>query len=61
VVDTTGAGDCLNGVLAAGLLEGRSLEDCVRRAVVAAAISVMRPGARGGMPDRVEIDAAIGE
>lgn len=59
-VDTTGAGDCLNGVLAAGLLEGRALEDAVRRAVVAAAISVTRPGARGGMPNRDEIDAAIG-
>jgi len=59
-VDTTGAGDCLSGVLAAGLLEGRSLEDAVRRAVVAAAISVTRPGARGGMPNRDEIGAAIG-
>jgi ribokinase len=55
-VDTTGGGDCLSGVLAAGLLEGRPLEEAARRAVHAASISVTRPGARGGMPTREEID-----
>jgi ribokinase len=58
-VDATGAGDCLNGVLAAALLEGRGLEDAVRRAVGAAAVSVTRPGARDGMPDRDEIEEAV--
>jgi ribokinase len=58
-VDATGAGDCLNGVLAAALLQGRALEDAVRTAVVAASISVTRPGARGGMPDRTEIEKAL--
>jgi ribokinase len=57
-VDTTGAGDTANGVLAAGLLEGRSLEDAVRRAVAAASASVTRAGARQGMPLREEIDSA---
>lgn len=56
-IDATGAGDCLSGVLAAGLVEGRPLEEAVQRAVVAAAISVTSPGARGGMPQRDEIDA----
>lgn len=59
-VDTTGAGDCLNGVLAAGLLEGGGLEDSVRRAVAAAAISVTAAGAREGMPLRAAIDSSAG-
>jgi ribokinase len=59
-VDTTGAGDTLNGVLAAGLLEGLPLDDALRRAVTAAAISVGATGAREGMPTRAAIDAAPG-
>jgi ribokinase len=55
-VDATGAGDCFNGVFAAGLLEGLALEQAVRRAVVAATLSTTRPGARDGMPTRAEID-----
>jgi ribokinase len=57
-VDTTGAGDTLNGVLAAGALEGLVIADALRRAVVAAAISVGFAGARDGMPTRESIDAA---
>ena len=57
-VDTTGAGDTANGVLAAGLLEGRPLEEAARRAVAAASASVTQAGAREGMPDRAEIDPA---
>jgi ribokinase len=59
-VDTTGAGDCFNGVLAAGLIEGRTLLEAVERATVASALSVTQPGARDGMPTRAEIDAAVG-
>ena len=58
-VDTTGAGDTLNGVLAAGLLEGVALADALRRAVTAAAISVGVAGAREGMPTREAIDRAV--
>lgn len=58
-VDTTGAGDTLNGVLAAGLLEGLALADALRRAVTAAAISVGVAGAREGMPTREAIDRAV--
>ncbi|MBI3648258.1 MAG: ribokinase [Actinobacteria bacterium] len=58
-VDTTGAGDCFNGVLAAGLLEGLPLHEAVERAVVAAALSVTKHGAREGMPGRAEIDGAV--
>jgi ribokinase len=59
VVDATGAGDCFNGVLVAGLWEGRSLEEAVRRAVVAATLSTRVPGARDGMPTAAELDAAL--
>jgi ribokinase len=54
-VDTTGAGDCFNGVLAASLAEGLDLTASVRRSVAAAAISVTSKGARTGMPTRTEI------
>jgi ribokinase len=53
-VDTTGAGDCFVGVLAAGLAEGLALEAALRRANRAAAISVTRHGAAVSMPHRVE-------
>ena len=58
-VDTTGAGDCLNGVLAAGFAEGRSIDDAVGRAVAAATLSVTVAGAREGMPRRDAIEAAV--
>lgn len=57
VVDTTGAGDCFNGVLAAGLAAGHELEDAVRDGVLAATLSVGLPGAREGMPDADAIAA----
>jgi ribokinase len=59
VVDTTGAGDCFNGVLAAGLLASLPLATALRRACVAASLSVAAEGAREGMPDRDTIDAAL--
>ena len=60
VVDTTGAGDCFNGVLAAGMLDGLSVEEAARRGVAAAGLSVTQAGAREGMPLREEIDATLG-
>jgi ribokinase len=59
VVDTTGAGDCFSGVVAAALWEGRSVAEAVRRGVAAAASSVTVAGAREGMPARAAIDAAV--
>ncbi|MEA2619675.1 MAG: ribokinase [Chloroflexota bacterium] len=50
VVDTVGAGDTLNGALAAGLAAGLELAEASRRAVVAASFSVAHEGARAGMP-----------
>jgi len=73
--DTTGAGDTLTGVLAAGLADspadspesspagspagGRDLRVALRRAVAAAALAVTRVGAREGMPRASEIDALL--
>jgi len=57
VVDTTGAGDTVNGALAAELAAGRSLADAARFALRAAALSTTAPGARGGMPRRDDVDA----
>jgi ribokinase len=56
-VDTTGAGDCLNGALAAELARGVPLEAAVAFAVRAAARSTLAHGARAGMPRRAEVEA----
>ncbi|HEV8402640.1 MAG TPA: ribokinase, partial [Candidatus Limnocylindrales bacterium] len=50
VVDTVGAGDALNGALAAGLAAGLDLATASRRAVVAGSLATTRTGAREGMP-----------
>ena len=55
VVDTTGAGDCLNGALCALLLEGMPLEDAAKKAVCAATISVSHAHVLDGMPKRQEV------
>jgi len=59
VVDTTGAGDTVNGALAAGLAAGRPLREAVRFALTAAALSTRAGGARAGMPRRDEVLAAL--
>jgi ribokinase len=55
VVDSTGAGDALNGALAAELARGAALDDAARVAVTAASLSTRRAGAREGMPRRDEL------
>lgn len=60
-VDTTAAGDVFNGALAIALSEDRPLDEAVRFANAAAAISVTRPGAQPSAPRRPEIDALINE
>jgi ribokinase len=54
-VDTTGAGDTVNGALAAELAAGRRLLDAARFALAAAALSTRAHGARGGMPRREDL------
>lgn len=64
VVDTTGAGDTFAGVLAAGLAAGDDVDVAARRASVAGALAVERPGALPSIPTRDEIErrqAQLGE
>ena len=55
-VDPTGAGDAFIGALAVFLGEGRVLAEAVRRASVAAALSVTRIGTQVSFPRRAEVD-----
>ena len=57
VVDSTGAGDTFNAALAVFLHEG--LAAAVRKACAAAALSVTRLGAQGGMPGAHDVDAFL--
>jgi ribokinase len=60
-VDTTGAGDCFCGILAARLAAGDSLVEAARLASAGAALATMAPGARGALPSLDEIrEAAAG-
>jgi ribokinase len=58
-VDTTGAGDCFIGVLAAALDQGSSLGTALRRASAAAGLACLARGAQTAMPDRAAISAAV--
>lgn len=59
VADTIGAGDTFTGALAAALAGGAPLDAAVRRANAAAALSVTRSGAIGGMPSARQVDALL--
>ncbi|HEY1753009.1 MAG TPA: ribokinase [Caulobacteraceae bacterium] len=59
VVDTTGAGDCFCGVLAARLAEDDAMPSALRWANAAASLSTERAGAAPSMPTRGEIEAAL--
>lgn len=56
VVDTTGAGDTFCGGLAAALVRGDNLEDAIKFANKAAAISITKLGAQSGMPKLEEFN-----
>ncbi len=58
-IDTTGAGDCFAGTLAAALDAGLPRDGAMRRAVAAAAIQVTRAGAAQAMPTAAEVDALL--
>jgi ribokinase len=57
-VDTTGAGDCFTGVLAASLDRGLPLEQALRRASAAAGLCCMKAGTQGSMPEAQQTDSA---
>ena len=56
VRDTTAAGDTFNGALAVALAEGRSIDQAIRFANAAAALSVTRIGAQQSIPTRAEVE-----
>jgi len=58
-IDTTGAGDCFVGALAAQLVEGAALRTALAFANAAASISVQRMGAGPSMPTAAEVDAVM--
>jgi ribokinase len=60
-VDSTAAGDTFNAALAVSLAEGGELEDALRFANAAAAISVTRAGAQTSAPGRAEVESLIAE
>lgn len=55
-VDTTGAGDTFNGVLAVCLAEGMDMETACRYGVAASGISVTRKGVMDAIPYRKEFE-----
>ena len=57
-VDTTGAGDCFVGALAAQLAGSKSIRDALHYANIAASICVQRMGAAPSMPTAAEVEAA---
>jgi ribokinase len=59
VVDTTGAGDCFVGAVAAQLAGGKTIHDALVYANIAASICVQRMGAAPSMPSAAEVTAAL--
>lgn len=58
-VDTTGAGDCFAGSLAARLDLGDDPQAALRYAAAAAALQVTRPGTADAMPARAEVERLL--
>ncbi len=58
-VDTTGAGDCFVGAVAAQLAAGKSIRDALDYANSAASICVQRMGAAPSMPTAAEVEATL--
>jgi ribokinase len=56
-VDTTGAGDCFVGAVAAQLAAGKSIHEALVYANSAASICVQRMGAAPSMPSAAEVEA----
>lgn len=58
-IDTTGAGDTFNAAFAVAIAEGKSFAESIRFANAAAALSVQKLGAQGGMPYREEVERML--
>ncbi len=59
-VDTTGAGDCFCGALAAALASGSAMADSLRFATIAASLSVEREGGASAMPFLKDVQPLLG-
>lgn len=59
VVDTTGAGDTLNGAFTVAVTEGKGIAEALAFANTAAGLSTEKFGAQGGMPTMEEVKAAM--
>src|ERR1700730_11138267 len=58
-VDTTGAGDCFVGAVAALLADGKPIRNALDYANAAASICVQRMGAAPSMPTAAEVEAIL--
>jgi ribokinase len=60
-VDSTAAGDTFNAALSVALAEGAAMENALRFANAASAISVTRSGAQTSAPVRAEVESLLAE
>ncbi|MEO6843489.1 MAG: ribokinase [Bradyrhizobium sp.] len=58
-VDTTGAGDCFVGAMAAQLAVGKSIREALGYANISASICVQRMGAAPSIPTIAEVEAVL--
>jgi ribokinase len=58
-VDTTGAGDCFVGAVAALLADGKPIRNALDYANASASICVQRMGAAPSMPTAAEVEAIL--
>ncbi len=59
VVDTTGAGDTLNGAFSVKIAEGEDMQTALRFANTAASLSTEKFGAQTGMPTAQEVEKEL--
>ena len=56
VVDTTGAGDTLNGAFSFQIAKGKNIKEALEYANICASLSIEKFGAQSGMPTRNEVE-----
>ncbi|AFM41695.1 ribokinase [Desulfosporosinus acidiphilus SJ4] len=61
VTDTTAAGDTFVGAYATAMVEGKPVQEALRFASAASALTVTRKGAQTSIPERLEIDAFLSQ
>lgn len=60
VMDTTGAGDTLNGAFSVQIISGADMKQALTYANIAASLSTEKFGAQSGMPTAEEVEREIG-